>query len=253
MRNKLRLAQQVVYASKAVRIAKASQIGIISTSVLTFLMFAISYYGLQVGNSTMGIEKSAIDAGIAIYENSEEKALRTHLRSTPVESPDAMTGYCGTQYTDFQIGDGVCIDSDEELSSVDGPNNREKYMVYTFYVINSGSRSVDLQGSMTVSNQWKDAIESIRVRIITNGVGVTYARTQTLNGPNPGQPEPITQPFHQPLQVFNHYYERFKPNDVLKVTVVIWYEGEDPDLSNSIKGGGVKFDFKFTVPIIYDN
>ena len=47
-------------------------------------------------------------------------------------------------------------------------------------------------------------------------------------------------------------FTTFKPGDVLKITIIIWYEGVDPDHNNSIMGGGVKMDMKFTIDKIYD-
>lgn len=38
----------------------------------------------------------------------------------------------------------------------------------------------------------------------------------------------------------------------MKVTVVVWYEGEDADHSIAILGGGVKLDMQFTVVEVYD-
>jgi hypothetical protein len=252
MRDKVRLAQQIVYASKATKVAKASQFGIMASAVLTFLIFAISYYGQLVGNFTFTIDRMADGVGIAMYENSEEKVYTTILRTTRVDNADGMTAYCGTEYSIFKPGDGVCIPSDEVLGSVDGPNNGISYMVYTYYVENTGDLMVDLVARINVISASNGAEESIRVRVIFNGVGTTYARRQTIYGPQPGEAEPLTQPFYSMTQVLNQDFIEFKPRDVLKVTVIIWYEGDDPDHTNAILGGGVKFDMSIGITKIYE-
>jgi hypothetical protein len=71
MPNKLRLAQHVVYASRAAKIAKASRLGIAASAVLTFVIFAISYYGQMVGNVTLRIDRLSQGAGITMYESAE--------------------------------------------------------------------------------------------------------------------------------------------------------------------------------------
>lgn len=125
-------------------------------------------------------------------------------------------------------------------------------MVYTYYVENVGDNIVDLVGKVNVISESKGAIESIRVRVIIDGEGVTYARRQTALGITPGDPEPLTTPFFSVTQVMNHTIEEFRPGQFIKVTVVIWYEGEDPDHNNSILGGGVKLDMSFTISKIYE-
>lgn len=252
MGDKTRLARHIVYASKATKVAKASRFGIVASAILTFLIFAISYYGQLVGNFTFTIERMAQGVGITMYESFEEKNYTSILRTTRVDNADGMTSLCGTEYSIFQPGDGVCIPPDEVLSSVDGSNNGVSYMVYTYYVENVGDNIVDLVGKVNVISESKGAIESIRVRVIIDGEGVTYARRQTALGITPGDPEPLTTPFFSVTQVMNHTIEEFRPGQFIKVTVVIWYEGEDPDHNNSILGGGVKLDMSFTISKIYE-
>jgi hypothetical protein len=50
----------------------------------------------------------------------------------------------------------------------------------------------------------------------------------------------------------NQMITDFKPGQVLKVTIVIWYEGEDADHNISILGGGVKLDMNFKINTIYE-
>jgi len=69
MSQKGRLAQRVVAASKAARLAKASRLGIIASAVLTFMIFSISYYGQKVGNFTFTVDRLALNAGVSLTEN----------------------------------------------------------------------------------------------------------------------------------------------------------------------------------------
>lgn len=252
MSQKVRLAERVVSASRAARVAKASRLGIMVSAILTFLIFAISYYGEVVGNFTFSVDRMAQNAGITMYENATEKDYTSRLIATKVEDNQGMTAYCGTEYTLYQLGDSVCIPSDEELTSKDGSNNGISYISYTFYVENAGDVPVDLIASVNMISSSQGADEAIRVRVIIDGIGITYAKRQSDKGTAPGELEPLTEAFYSPQEVMHEKISYFKPNDIMKVTVVVWYEGEDADHSIAILGGGVKLDMQFTVVEVYD-
>lgn len=252
MSQKVKLAERVISASRATRVAKASRLGIMVSAILTFLIFAISYYGEVVGNFTFSIDREAQNAGITMYENANEKDYTARLMATKVQDPHGMTGYCGTQYTSYQPGDSVCLPSDEVLTSKDGSNNGESYISYTFYIENAGDVPVDLEASMNVISSSQGADQAIRVRVIIDGVATTYARRQSDKGASPGELEPLTEAFYSPQQVMKDDISFFQPGDVMKITVVVWYEGEDADHSIALMGGGVKLDMQFTVTEVYD-
>ncbi len=252
MSQKVKLAERIVYASKATRVAKASRLGIVVSAVLTFLIFAISYYGEVVGNFTFSVDQMARDAGITIYDDSIVKEFTSRLISNKVDNADGMTGYCGTEYTSFPEGHELCIPTDEVVTSVDGSNNGSSYLAYTFYVENAGTQSVDLTTSITVISATKGAEEAIRVRVIIDGVGTTYARRQSSEGAAPGELEPLTEAFYALTTVMYQEFYMFQPGEVKKVTVLLWYEGEDVDHNIEIVGGGVKLEMEISVSKVYD-
>ncbi|MCK4552318.1 MAG: hypothetical protein KAU02_05310 [Tenericutes bacterium] len=251
MGQKIRLAERVVAASKAARVAKASRFGIMISAVLTFMIFAVSYYGEVVGNFTFTVDRMAQNAGITMYESLQEKDYTARLISDKVDNADGMTIYCGTEFTNFDIGDEVCIPSDHHVSSVDGNNNGESYIVYTFYVENAGDVMVDLTTTMNIISTAKNAEEALRVRIIIDGVATTYAKRQSINGTAPGELEPLTESFYSLEAVMLEEITEFDVGNIMKVSVVIWYEGEDADHTINLVGGGVKLDMQFTVSFVY--
>lgn len=252
MSRKVLLAERVVRASKAARVAKASRLGITVSAVLTFMIFAVSYYGTVVGNFTFSVDRMAQNAGITIYDDATTKEYASRLVSTKVDNADGMTGYCGTEYTSFPLGHELCIPTDEVVTSVDGSHNGTSYLAYTFYVENAGDSVVDLTAQINVVSATKGADEAIRVRVIIDGEGTTYARRQTVNGPAPGELEPLTQAFYSINTVMYQEYYMFQPGEIKKVTVLLWYEGEDADHSINIVGGGVKLEMEFSVSKVYD-
>lgn len=247
MSQRVKLAERVISASRAAKVAKASRLGIVVSAILTFLIFAISYYGQVVGNFTFSVDRQAQEAGISMYEDDVIKDYTSRLSADKVEESDGMTIFCGTDLTVFNPGDSVCMPSDEEISSINGSNNGINYLGYTFYVENTGQLPINLQATLNIISTSRGAEEAIRVRIIINGVGTTYAMLQSDLGDNPGELEPFTEMFYGPAQVMNQEITSFQPGDVLKVTVIIWYEGEDADHTNAIQSGGVKMDMQFSV------
>lgn len=252
MSQKLKLAERIVYASKATRIAKASRLGIVVSAVLTFLIFAVSYYGEVVGNFTFSVDKMAQRAGITLYDDSTALDYSSKLISAKVDNADGMTILCGTEYSSFPLGSDVCIPSDEELSSVDGSNNGFSYLAYTFYVLNGGDSAVDMSATVNLLSATKGAEEAVRVRVIVDGVGITYAKVQSAHGAYPGELEPLTEAFTSLAVVTSQQYYMFQVGEVKKFTIVLWYEGEDADHNKNIVGGGVKFDMVFSVSRVYD-
>lgn len=252
MSRKLKLAEHIVYASKATKIARASRLGIAVSAILTFLIFAISYYGEVVGNFTFSVDRMAQNAGITMYEDAEIKDYSSRLISQRVDNADGMTILCGTEYSQFPVGHEVCIPSDEEIGLVDGPNNGQSYIAYTFYVENAGDGVVDLDATVNIISAAKGAEHALRVRVIIDGDGTTYAKPQSSKGDFPGFVEPLTEAFYSIDKVMYQEFYAFSPGDIMKVTVIIWYEGEDADHTISLVGGGVKLDMVFSITHVYD-
>jgi len=252
MSQKVYLAERVIYASKAMRIAKASRLGIVVSAVLTFLIFAISYYGEVVGNMTVAASKTAQNAQITLYDDFATKDYTNRLMAQKVDIKDGMTALCGTQYSAFTLGSSVCVPSDEVVTSVDGSNNGESYLAYTFYLQNLGDYPVDLNASVNVISTTKGADQAVRFRVIIDGVGTTYAKVQTSKGAAPGELEPLTSAFYALNEVMYQEFNSFQPGAIMKITILLWYEGEDADHTINIIGGGVKLDMKFDVSRVYN-
>ncbi len=259
MSQKGKLATRVMAASKAAKIAKVSRLGIIASALLTFMIFAISYYGQKVGNFTFTLDRLALESGMTLYDDINDKEYKTKIIADQVSEADGMTAYCGIRGDDgelltrFPVGDTVCMPSDEWLTSIDGPNNGDNYLAYTFYLEHVGTKDVDLQTTVTLLSASKGAEEAVRVRVLFDGVGVTYAKLQSETSKTPGEPEPLTTPFLGITTVMEQTFTRYIPGEITKVTVILWYEGEDSNHNIALHSGGVKFEMKFTVTRIYQN
>ncbi len=129
----------------------------------------------------------------------------------------------------------------DDLDTVDGSHNGDHYIAYTFYLKNTGEVTCNVQEIFSVESTVKGADDAIRVRLYKNSEQTTYAKM----GVN-GQPEADTVPFQDNTTVFSVTNEDLEPNTVIKYTLVIWLEGDDPECLDNIRGGNVKMSMTFS-------
>ncbi|MDD3124071.1 MAG: hypothetical protein PHC62_11290, partial [Candidatus Izemoplasmatales bacterium] len=53
-------------------------------------------------------------------------------------------------------------------------------------------------------------------------------------------------------EVMYQEFNSFQPGTIMKITILLWYEGEDADHTINIMGGGVKLDMEFDVSRVYN-
>ena len=130
------------------------------------------------------------------------------------------------------------------LDNIDGEHNGDNYVAYTFYCKNMGTKTLTYSYEMYIANMIFEVEKAARVRLYVNGdyVDYAYARTDGIEGPEPG-----TTAFQTGNTIVKKYIENFKPGDITKYTVVIWLEGPDPDCVDKIIGGEFKIDMRMDV------
>ncbi|MDA3931147.1 MAG: hypothetical protein PF513_00265 [Tenericutes bacterium] len=250
MNKKRKLAQRVVFASKATKLSKIARFGIVVTAMLTFLIFSVSFYGLESGNFTFTVDEKARQAGISLYEDPGIKLLTTRIIANEVEDADGMTDLCNTEYTERPLGHKECIPPDETLISVDGSNNGKSYIAHTFYLemISSKDYIGDLVMTLDIISTSRGAEEAMRVKLFINDVPTIYGKSQSENGNSPGDLEiMVDEPFYSNDIIMKKTFNEFSPGDIVKFTIVVWYEGEDRDHTINLWGGGVKLEMNFTL------
>lgn len=130
----------------------------------------------------------------------------------------------------------------EDLDMTDGSHNGANYMAYTFYVKNTGDASATLTEQITLDSSVLGAEAAIRLRLYRDGEPTTYA----LLGAD-GNPEEGTTPFAGDGIIVSREIPDFEPEEVIKYTLVIWLEGDDPECLDNIMGGQVRMSMTFTV------
>lgn len=206
--------------------------------VLLVLTYVVSVMYTKFGSFTVSVNKyHALQYGLSLSEDRYFSAPTSRLDCKAAEEITNIDG---------AILDGI------DLGAVDGNDSGDNYLCYTFYCKNTGKETLSYEYSINIANMTMDIEKAVRVRLISNFNGellsaTDYARAAGVDGDGNSIPEPDTTAFFNKTTVMKDVIEDFNPGDVMKYTVVIWLEGNDPDCVDAIIGGVMKLEMKFGV------
>ena len=200
--------------------------------VATLLVILLVFYGAAM----LFAEKSGFS--IAIRDTKEDKAAISLSESKDFSNPTVRLDAGGfAQMTNISV-----LDLPESFEHEGGIHNGENYLAYTFYLKNSGGAEADIRSELNIKSALHGAEDAMRVRVYRNGNATTYAKLAKN-----GEPEYNTTPFAEDRKVFSVVEENLNPEEIIKYTVVVWLEGDDPECVDDIKGGNVKMSLTFSV------
>lgn len=198
--------------------------------ILLLLLLLILYFVIGIvynsGNFSITLDKNLyLDNGIIIYDDFQYKVYRTELLAKAPETFNSIKE----------------IWLPEEIKDYEGgSHNGDSYLVYTFYIENTGDEVAGYTREVIIDDVIKNVDAAIRVRIYKNGEYQTYAKLSSE-----GEVESNTVPFIDDEIIMSEDVTNFKPNDIDKYTIVLWIEGEDPDCTDNILGGEFKVRMNF--------
>ncbi len=200
---------------------------IVSIAVAVAILFFLMIYGAGVlaetGGFSISFDKAASGAAqISLSETEDFASPTVRLEVPPIEY---MTNI-----------DGRSIPAEID-SMADGAHGTSNYIAYSFYLRSEGA-DCELKETFRIESSLRHAEEAIRVAVWRNGEQTVYAKVGA-----DGLPELNTTPFYGDV-----VFEETKPlaaGEVVRYTVVIWLEGNDPECRDEIKGGNVKLSLTF--------
>lgn len=213
---------------RAILLKFAGVVGGISTFIL-LLFYGMAIFADSIGSFTINAPEESKGFNIALSENPEFAESYNKLFAEPIEEMDNTT--------EKWIPDDV--DSDEYY----GSHNGFAYIAYTFYVKNMSETTINYNVSIDIVQNVGNVDEAIRIKVYHNGESTVYAKAKK----DSSESEPNTTPFYSSKQVMCIERDDFMIGDVDKFTVVIWLEGNDPECTDEIKGGKIKFVMNFNV------
>lgn len=197
-----------------------------------FTMFACTTY-INSGNFTVTTSSKAFNAGIALSETKDFKNPKRVLE--------------GSKYEEMRAGTYELIP--EDIDKYEGSKNFNEggmyYYTYSFYVKNTGTDDVGYTARLNLDTVTKGADEALRVMIIRDGKQTTYGK------PKMGT-DNVLEVYADKNFVTNRVValvtnDNFKAGKKEKITVVLWFEGEDPECVNDILGGEVKLSMELNL------
>lgn len=213
---------------RRVMLKLAAIVGGIATSIL-LMFYGMAIFAGQIGSFTVNVPNGSSSFNIALCENPEFEESFNKLFADPIKEMDNTTE--------------KWIAEDVDSGEYYGSHNGIAYLAYTFYVRNNSDVQISYHVSIDIEEVTSNADEAIRVKVYHNGVSTLYAKCQK----DSLDPVPNTTPFYSSKQVMCTERTDFEKGEIDKFTIVIWLEGNDPECTDEIRGGKIKFSMNFSV------
>ena len=190
-------------------------------TVVTSLLFVVAALYTESGSFTVTVNKVEM----------------TKYALTLSESPDMSKM---TSNLNAEIHESITNIAEETIPAnvdmVDGVHNGQNYIAYTFYLQNRGEFEIPVEYAVNMTNITSGLDEAIRLKLYVNGEPTVYAKTRSDGtGPEKGTVE-----FYSSNVMAKGRIDILKPGEIVKFTVVLWIEGNDPDCLDPLIGGQIK-------------
>ncbi len=230
------MAKEVIVTADKVR--KRKKFGkIIRRSLLILLIFLVLLYIIleivyTEGKFTVVLDSNeSLESGLAVFDSLNNSHGKRKLEATPIKFMDNISYKWIPENVDTEA---------------EGSHNGQNYIAYTFFIENQGSDVINYHYEIIVDDIIKNVDEAIRIRIYRNGEYKTYAKRNFLDN----EPEKDTVPFADIKEsegtIIMEKVTDFKPDDLDRITVLVWIEGDDPDCTNALLGGEIKMHMVIT-------
>lgn len=196
---------------------------------------AVTFYGQNVGNFVVDLDDKLGKLGIALsdtpsFESPSNRLLGEVLgKAKPVGQHQIIPEYVTEHDGSFKSKSG-------------------DYIGYTFYLKNIGDETVAIDSSLKITGATRNVDAAVRIWVFDDEEDTIYKKEETILHEYPSYYYPTTN-FQSPSVVFNTVYKEFVPNQIKKISIIIWVEGEDPDCTDvgdkPITGGTFKIGMSF--------
>lgn len=219
---------EVVVTAEQYKKKKRFEKIVIIVLLVLLLLLAISYFVLNIiyneGSFTISMDKNTyLRSNLVMYESLNNRSNVRRLSTAEMPFMDNIS---------------IKWLPDNIQNEADGAHNGKNYIAYTFYLENRGNEPINYWYSVTLDDVIKNVDEAVRFMIYRNDESVVYAK---LNS-NTNEPEKGTTPFRDDEDGTIILEERadMMPEDIDKITIVIWLEGDDTECVNALLGGEIK-------------
>lgn len=233
-RNLRRTAAEIKHYRLLMKILPAL-VGFFAMALVVVYVVTILYN--KFGSFTVMVNKfDSVEYALTLSETREFYSQTMRLNSKASE-----------EITNISVND-LPLDLDSDQGGIKH-HPGDNWVAYTFFCKNAGVRTVDAEYKCYIVNMTKDVERAVRVRIYKDGEYTDYAWTRNDGtGAEPGTVEFLTD-----TVIANKSLPDFKPDDVIRFTVVIWLEGDDPECIDDIIGGQFKIDMSISIVNVFND
>jgi len=200
----------------------------------------LTYYGQNVGSFTISMSEKASNHSIYI---STDPTFATYSPRLMCESLDEAKNipYQMIKYQYVKENNGTYISQDKS------------YVGYTFYLKNMSNESVSLRATMNIEQATQHVDDAAWIWFFQGEedyTGTIYQKYENLTDKEQNEKYPNYRQrvfFKDDTTVFDRTIENVEPDEVIKFTMILWIEGQDPDCKDSIIGGRINFNLGITL------
>lgn len=214
---------------------------LISALVALFLASLIIiialFMGQESGNFVIQVESGNVRKSIHITENLESGNFESRLEA------GGITGLSDSTYTRF-------MGRKDFYTNVNGMYADKDLHVYayTFYILNDCAESLDVKATMYYSNVTNNLDKAIRVMTITTQGNLERCyQLEDEQEVDYGASYPTIINFANKGVAYEEDYLSFEPNETMKYTILIWIEGKDPECTDQLQLGTIRFTLKLSI------
>lgn len=205
--------------------------------ILSALIIILTIYGQNVGSFSIQLDDTLTSRQIFISTDKEFDWYDSRLEAEPVSKASPISlKFIDTELCQNTEGDYVGI-------------NRG-YTSYTFYIKNMGEEAVDIEEVIRIhgeTNNMSDVTWLWHLDDLDTD-GTVYKKLDKAESNSPYLNDyPPTTAFSGEKIIANRTITELKPGDSRKITLILWIESQDPDLSNQNDGGAISVSVSFTI------
>lgn len=213
-------------------------IGLLTFTFLACVIIIIALFiGQEAGNFVIQVESGNVRKSIRITESLEDPNYTSRLETSGVSDITNTTYSRFSGKLDNYINtDGALFDRDLNVFS------------YTFYMVNDSNESLDVKATMFYSNVTNNVDKAVRIMTITSQENLR----RCYQAPDDvyydyGANYPVIYNFVDNSTLYEESYLSFDPSTSIKYTVLFWLEGNDPDCTDAVRNGTIRFTLRLAV------
>ena len=210
--------------------------------IMSGIIALITFYGQNVGCFSIRMSEEALRQNIYVSTDPTFETYSPRLIVDSVSEANNTTyKIINTKYVKNHNGMYV--------------SQSKGYVGYTFYLKNMGNEAVNISSSLEIAESTKDAHKAVWLWYFFGEDdidGTIYQAKDELPPAESGWPGyeqdyRERKEFESDTTVFKKNEMNLLPGSVQKVSVIIWFEGEDPDCTDKVVGGQLKFNLTYSL------